>query len=197
MYSEENIKSVHSYINELGSSLDELERDDARMILNDLYLNGRDDYWICFALIRIMGKGSFSKWKYLLYYDDFIKENDYLYKDYVSMSITEKENLLSEIYAYCSDTDAFKNLSPEEEEELDFISNLFDCDEEYLNQYKDTIEYYYFKYCMSADGIKSILRITLYPTKREKEGTKKFEKWVRGLSVAEKHDLINRGWLKS
>ena len=50
------MKDIHDFINELGTRLEEKDKEEARMILNQLYLDGYDDLFICIALIRVLAR---------------------------------------------------------------------------------------------------------------------------------------------
>lgn len=181
-------KGVHDLINEYGARLDEYEKDDARMILNQLYLDGYDDYWICIALTRILDKGSFSQWKYLLKYDDFIKENDFFYNYEKDTSLTNMLNILGDFVAYSLISIPYK-----EENDIMFMYNTLTClnPTDDINRYKNPIEYYYYKYYLSAENI-------YYTLKYEKnKENKMFEKWYRGISDGEKRKYIEMGLLQS
>lgn len=188
----ENIenKNVFNYICELGAQLNDFERNDARMILNDLSLNGRDDYWICIAFIRILGKGSFSQWKYLLNYEPFIKENDWLYDTYEKKTLKEKIQDL-DLYVGYGAKDV--NFTDEESNDLTILYDISTSNNVDLNDYKDFINYYFYKFYLTDECLKTSLEIIYYSSGENA----KFKKWYRGLSVGEKRDLINAGLLKS
>ena len=187
-------KTIHNYINELGTKLSDYERDDARFILNYLYLNGRDDYWICIAFIRILGKGNFSQWKYLLNYDPFIKETDEIYRYYIkNMKPYER---LKELDSYCGfgwDSERFKDISEEDDDNLCILVNdLIDKDKDTLNNYTDIIDYYFYKYYLSADMIKTHLQVIYYA----KDELTPFDIKYKNMSDEERAQWIKDGWLR-
>ena len=135
--------NIHELINEYGARLEEEERLEAMVILNNLYLSGYSDIWVCLALSRIINKGSFTQWKYLLNFDDFIRENNYLEKEFTSRTAKDKLNELDRAIAYNRD---IKITS----EEIDYLSDnlIYPSwnDEFEFNDFKDEIEYWYMKY---------------------------------------------------
>ena len=137
------MNDMHELINELGARLDDYERYDAMMILNSLYQNGYSDLWICIALGRILEKGSFNQWKFLLYYDDFIKENDFLERYFLNISLKDKLKEIDCSIGFNKDIDI-------PDEEIDYLNEnyIYPSWENELNydDAKDEIEYYYSKY---------------------------------------------------
>lgn len=187
-------KTVHNYINELGAKLSNYERDDARLILNDLFLNGRDDYWICIAFIRILGKGSFSQWKYLLNYEPFIKETDAIYKYYIKdMKPYERLKELDNYCAFGWDSERFKDISEDDDENLYILVNeLLDEDKNTLNDYSDIIDYYFYKYYLTEDMIKAHLQVIYYA----KDEPTPFDIYYENMSDEERAQWIKDGWLR-
>lgn len=188
-------KTVHNYINELGTKLNDNERDEARLMLNDLYLNGRDDYWICIAFKRILGKGSFSQWKYLLKYEPFIKENDSIYNEYVAeMSIHSRLKELDSYCGFCWDS-ICKDMSAEDEENIEILSQLsIGCDERHtLTNFKDIIEYYFFKYYMSLEMFKAHLTVSYYA----KNEPTPWDIRYNSLTDEEREQYIKDGWIRA
>lgn len=135
--------NIHELINELGARLNEEEQLEAMFILNNLYLTGYSDIWVCIALSRIMKKGDFNQWKYLFKFNDFINENNRLEKEFKSNSLKEKLSDLDRAIAY---NNAIKITG----EEIDYLNeNLIypSWDNDFnFNDYKDEIEYWYMKY---------------------------------------------------
>lgn len=137
------MKDIHELINELGINLDENERLDAMSILNNLFLNGTSDIWICIALGRILSKGNFNQWKFLLYYDDFIKETDYLENVFIKTSLKDMLKELDCAIGFNRDIDI-------SEEEIEYLNEnyIYPSWNNELNydEFKDDIEYYFMKY---------------------------------------------------
>lgn len=135
--------NIHELINQLGARLNEEEQLEAMFILNNLYLTGYSDIWVCIALSRIMKKGDFNQWKYLLKFNDFINENDCLEKEFKRNSLKEKLRDLDRAIAYNKDIKITG-------EEIDYLNeNLIypSWDNDFnFNDYKDEIEYWYMKY---------------------------------------------------
>lgn len=136
------MNTIHELINELGARLNEEERYEAMLIFNNLYLNGFSDLWVCIALYRIIQKGTFNQWKYLLSYDDFLEENDYLEKEYMKLSLKEKIKELDLAIGYNKELKI-------DDEEVDYLNDYFiypsmnnQIDEERAEEF----DYYYLKY---------------------------------------------------
>ena len=167
----ENIenKSVHNYINELGAQLNNFEREDARIILNDLILSGRDDYWICIALIRILGKGNFSQWKYLLKYDPFIEETDIIYNLCKKTRVEKKLKELDFYSGYIGD-EMFKGLSDEDNTNLEILADMAISDDKISNYetFREIVDYYFFRFYLNANVIKRYLEDIKYNNKNYK-----------------------------
>lgn len=147
------MNTIHELINELGARLNEEERYEATIIFNNLYLNGFSDLWICIALYRIIQKGSFNQWKYLLSFDDFLEENDYLENEYMKLSLEDKIKDLDLALGYNKDLKITN-------EEVDYIYDYFiypnsinDIEEER----KEEFDYYYLKY-QFLDSIQYVLK---------------------------------------
>jgi len=162
-------KTVHNYINELGAQLSDFERDEARLILNDLFLSGRDDCWICIALIRILGKGSFTQWKYLLMYEPFIEETDIIYN---LCKKTRVEKKLKELDFYCGyiGEEYFKGLSEEDDNNLEILADMSISEDRISNYepFKEVINYYFYRFYLNADVIKRYLEDIKYNNKNYK-----------------------------
>ena len=187
-------KTVHNFINELGAQLNDFERNEARLILNDLYLNGRDDYWICIAFKRILGKGSFLQWKYLLNYEPFIKENDSIYNEYVTEMTLHK--MLKELDCYCGFCwdSICKDMSAEDDANIETLSQLsIGCEEYKLTNFKDIIEYYFFKYYLNLEMIKAHLTVSYYAKNEPTPWDIAYSK----LTDEESAQLIKDGWIRA
>lgn len=185
-------KTVHNFINELGAQLNEDEKDMARMILNDLFLNGRDDCWICIALIRILGKGSFSQWKYLLQYQPFIEENDWLYNEYLRIPLADRLKEIDLSIGFCEEL--FIDLDEEDENNVEVLAELsIDRNKvSNLDSYRDIIDYYFFKVYLNPKYIRYVLEL-MY--RNDKEITKPLDIWVNKLTETEKMLMVEEGWL--
>lgn len=137
------MNDIHQLINELGAEIEDSDRYDAMMILNNLYQSGISDLWICIALGRILKKGSFYQWKYLLQYDEFVKENDYLEKVFLNTSLRDKLNEIDCAIGFNRDIDI-------SDDEIDYLNENYiypslDNELDY-EEVKEEIEYYYLKY---------------------------------------------------
>ncbi len=168
--------TIHELINELGAHLEETDRYDAMMIFNNLYLSGYSDLWICIALERILSKGKFNQWKYLLSFDDFIKENHYLEKEFTRTTLKEKVKELDRAIAFNRELEIT-------DEEIDYLNEVliypsFDKDFNY-EDYKDEIDYWYMKYYFS-DSIYYTLKFLFHGT--NEAGKCKFSKQKRHFS---------------
>ena len=135
--------NIHELINQLGARLDEEEQLEAMYILNNLYLSGYSDIWVCIALGRILNKGSFTQWKYLLNFDDFIRENNYLEKKFMSSTLKIKLDELDRAIAYNREIKITLEETDYLNDNLIYPSWNSDFD---FNDYKDEIEYWYMKY---------------------------------------------------
>lgn len=134
---------IHALINEMGARLESDERYEAMVLLNNLYLQGVSDIWICIALWRVLEKGSFNQWKYLLQYDEFKKENDYLEKQFISIPENKKLEELDRAIGFNRDIDI-------SEEEIEYLNENYIYpswnNELYYEEAKEEIEYYFMKY---------------------------------------------------
>ena len=135
--------NIHELINQLGARLDEEEQLEAMYLLNNLYLSGYSDVWVCIALSRILTKGSFSQWKYLLNFDDFIRETNYLEKEFMNSTLKNKLDELDRAIAYNGEIKITLEETDYLNENLIFPSWNSDFD---FNDYKEEIEYWYMKY---------------------------------------------------
>ena len=85
------------------------------------------------------------------------------------------------------------NFTDEESNDLTILYDISTSKNVDLNDYKDFINYYFYKFYLTDECLKTSLEI-IYHSSGENN---KFKKWYRGLSVWEKRDLINAGLLKS
>ena len=141
------MKDLHSLINELGARLNEDDKVEAMMILNELYLTGYDDLWICIALIRVLARDDFKRNIYLFGYDDFIAEVNELKRKFSKTKRLHKDFDICAIY-----DSSYDNLSELDRAQIDEYSELFNEteDEEVISNYLD---YLYMKYCFSYSDI--------------------------------------------
>ena len=139
------MKDLHELINELGARLDEDEKEEAMMILNQLYLDGYDDLFICIALIRILAREDFYRNCYLFSYQPFIDEVNKLKIKFIKVKDFRKDCDICAVYDSSGLSDYDRAL-------LDEYSDIFNNsdDEETKHNYLD---YLYMKYCFSFSEI--------------------------------------------
>lgn len=141
------MKDIHALINELGARLSENEKEEAIMILNQMYLNGYDDLFICIALIRVLGRDDFIRNSYLFGYQPFLDEVEELKQAFLKVKSLNKDFRVSAVYESTGDT-----LSEYDRTQIEEYGELFNNsdDEEVKNNYLD---YLYMKYCFSYTEI--------------------------------------------
>ncbi len=139
--------SIHSLINELGARLDEEERIDAMMVLNNLFLRGYSDLWICIALIKIMVRQDYFRDKYLLSFESFIDEVSKLEKKFNKLNDITKDTELSYFY-----DGSDRLLTVQDRAQIDEYSELFN---EFgsTEEVNDFLDYLYMKYIFSYSEI--------------------------------------------
>lgn len=142
------MKDIHTLINELGARLNDEDRDEARIILNYLYLDGYDDLFICIALIKVLERGDFKRNKYLFSYQPFLNEINDLKNKFKNISSFGKDIHINAVYHSIGDTiNDFDRAIINEYFELPFESKE---DEVIVNNYAD---YLYMKYSFSYSEI--------------------------------------------
>lgn len=141
------MKDLHELINEMGARLNESNRYDAMMILNQMYLDGFDDLFICIALIKVIVRDEFEKNKYLFSYQPFLDEVNALRDKFNKVKILNKDFAICAVYDSAGDVinDNDRALIDEYGE----ICNTYE-DEDVKNNYLD---YLYMKYCFSYSEI--------------------------------------------
>lgn len=141
------MKDIHELINELGARLDEKQRYEAMMILNQMFLDGYDDLFICIALIRVLSRDDFNRNRYLFSYQPFIDETNQLKIKY------KKVNRINKDFGICAVYESSGNVINDNDRALiDEYNELFNNsdDEEAILNYLD---YLYMKYCFSYTDI--------------------------------------------
>lgn len=141
------MKDIHELINELGARLNEEEKYDAMMILNQMYLDGYDDVFICIALIKIVVRDDFERNKYLFAYQPFLDEVKTLRDKFKKVELLSKDFKICAIYD--SSGDVLNDNDRALIEEYGELCNMYE-DEEVKNNYLD---YLYMKYCFSYSEI--------------------------------------------
>ena len=144
------MKDIHSLINELGASLNENDKYEAMMILNNLYLSGYSDLFICIAFIRVLGRKEFNKNRYLFSYEPFISEVNALKDKFIKANSTSKDFAVCAFYDSSSANDTDRAL-------IDEYNELFNNsdDEEAIHNYLD---YLYMKYCFALEVVNNNIR---------------------------------------
>ena len=139
------MKDLHALINELGARLDEDEKEEAMMILNQLYIAGYDDLFICIALIRILAREDFYRNSYLFGYQPFLDEVNKLKIKFIKVKDFRKDCDVCAVYDSSGISDYDRAL-------IDEYSDIFNNsdDEEVKHNYLD---YLYMKYCFSYSEI--------------------------------------------
>lgn len=141
------MKDIHELINELGARLDEKQRYEAMMILNQMFLDGYDDLFICIALIKVLARDDFDRNRYLFSYQPFIDEITKLKIKY------KKVNRVNKDFRICAVYESSGNVINDNDRALiDEYNELFNNsdDEEAIQNYLD---YLYMKYCFSYTEI--------------------------------------------
>lgn len=137
------MKDLHSLINELGARLNEEDKEEAIMILNQLYLNGYDDLFICIALIRVLAREDFYRNSYLFSYQPFLDETNELKEKYKRLNELHKDMQVYYVYNSSGDT-----LRENDRALIDEYNELFnETDDEEVKQ--NYLDYLYMKYCFS------------------------------------------------
>lgn len=144
------MKDIHSLINELGASLNENDKYEAMLILNNLYLSGYSDLFICIAFIRVLEREDFNKNRYLFSYEPFINEVNALKEKFIKTNSTSKDFAVCAFYDSSSANDTDRALIDEYNE----LYNNSD-DEESIQKYLD---YLYMKYCFALDVVNNNIR---------------------------------------
>jgi len=144
------MKDIHSLINELGTSLKEDDKYEAMMILNNLYLSGYSDLFICIAFIRVLEREDFNKNRYLFSYEPFIEEINILQDKFNKTNNSFKDSQVCAFYDSSSANDTDRALIDEYNE----LYNNSD-DEEVIHNYLD---YLYMKYCFALEVVNSNIR---------------------------------------
>ena len=141
------MKDIHSLINELGTRLDEIDKVEAMMILNQLYLDGYDDIFICIALIKVLSKEDFNRNRYLFCYQPFIDEVNNLKIKFKKVSDFTKDIEVCAVYNSSGDI-----LKDYDRALIDEYNELFNnSDNEEGKQL--FLDYLYMKYCFSYSDI--------------------------------------------
>ena len=140
-------KDLHALINELGACLEDEDKIDAMIILNQLYLDGYDDLFICIALIRVLAREDFSRNRFLFGYQPFLDEVNKLKVKFRNIKDVNKDLEICAVYNSSGDV-----LSAEDRAQIDEYNELFNNseDREILDSYLD---YLYMKYCFSYSEI--------------------------------------------
>ena len=156
------MKTLHNLINEIGArALTDEEKEDARMILNNLALCGYSDLWICIALIKILKNDSFNNYKYLLDYQPFIDEVNEEENKFNTISSTNKGIELSFVEDGNDDV-----LNDTDLEQIDLYSDMFN-DNLYQDEIDDYLDYLYMRFVYMYDLVDcnlSIFKKLLYGT---------------------------------
>ena len=144
------MKDIHSLINELGASLNENDKYEAMMILNNLYLSGYSDLFICIAFIRVLEREDFNKNRYLFSYEPFINEVNILKDKFIKIDTSAKDSAVCSFYNSSSPNNNDCAL-------IDEYNELFNNsdDEEIIQNYLD---YLYMKYCFALEVVNSNIR---------------------------------------
>ena len=140
-------KDLHTLINELGARLNDEDKLEAIMILNQLYLDGYDDLFISIALIRILAREDFDRNRYLFSYQPFIDEVNKLKFRFIKVKDFSKDCAICAVYE--SSGDVLNNYDRALIDEYNELFNNSD-DEEVKQNYLD---YLYMKYCFSYSEI--------------------------------------------
>lgn len=141
------MKDIHELINELGARLDENQRYEAMMILNQMFLDGYDDLFICIALIKVLARGDFDRNRYLFSYQPFIDEINQLKIKYIKVNRLNKDFAINAVYESSGYV-----INDSDRAQIDEYSELFNNsdDEKEIQNYLD---YLYLKYCFSYTEI--------------------------------------------
>lgn len=141
------MKDLHALINELGARLNEEDKEEAMMILNQMFLDGYDDLFIAIALIRVLAREDFSRNRYLFSYQPFIDEVNQLKIKFLKKTDFNKDCEICAIYNSAGDI-----LKENDRALIDEYNELFNNseDEEVKHNYLD---YLYMKYCFSYSEI--------------------------------------------
>ena len=139
------MKDLHSLINELGARFNENDKEEAMMILNQMFLDGYDDLFICIALIRVLARNDFERNRYLFCYQPFIDEVNELKIKFIKVKDFSKDCSICAVY----DSSGISAYDRALIDEYNDIFNNSD-DEESKQKYLD---YLYMKYCFSFSYI--------------------------------------------
>ena len=142
------MKDIHSLINELGARLlNEEDKIEAMMILNQLYLDGYDDLFISIALISVLQREDFNRNRYLFSYQPFLDEINTLKRKYLKIKDINKDLEICAVYNTSGDV-----INEYDRALIDEYNELFNNsdDEEVKHNYLD---YLYMKYCFSYSEI--------------------------------------------
>ena len=146
------MKDIHELINELGARLDEKQRYEAMMLLNQMFLDGYDDLFICIALIKVLARDDFDRNRYLFSYQPFLDEIAKLKIKY------EKVDRLNKDFGICAVYESSGNVISDNDRALiDEYNELFNNsdDEESIQKYLD---YLYMKYCFALEVVNNNIR---------------------------------------
>lgn len=141
------MKDIHKLINELGARLDEKQRYEAMMLLNQMFLDGYDDLFICIALIRVLARDDFDRNRYLFSYQPFIDEVNQLKSKFKKVNRLNKDFGICAVYESSGDV-----INDYDRALIDEYNELFNNsdDEEVILNYLD---YLYMKYCFSYSEV--------------------------------------------